>query len=307
MNARLSISSVLVALLIVAPTITGYETLGRFVVTVSRDDGTAVGGLGPDDFAIDIDGSRVSPTVVQSRLLSVLVLFDQSASATSAIPLGRVTDGIDSSLSRILQLGDLLRFGTVSGIVTINRHVAGVARTDLQLALRALPPPIDLGASPIWDAVEEGAGGFEGAGQGRLIVLVTDGRASANHVSAEDAARTALEHMVTVSVVDSGRNVVVRQDDSKALAVKPSEALEWISRMTGGRYYQDPYGSGRARVPSSIDSIVSRAVSDQRLHYQLAVPVPNDGRFHELHVQVTAPGRTVRAPLLVRVIGRQSR
>ena len=277
-----------------------HDGVARIAVTVTRGSSPAV-GLTVDDFVVVVDGSSVDAITVAPPLpLAVLVLVDRSESMAAFVERG--ANALDGQISGALKPGDAVRFGRVSNGVTIDPPIDGIASRDLRAAIRRWPDPPTFASSPLWDGVLQAARSFGDASHRHLITLVTDGRSTANHATVEEAAHAAVLAGAAVTIVDEGRTSVVYQDNRNPIAVRSSPALEWLSRLTGGRYYQDAYMLGRAYQPAYGD-LIATAIRDQRFHYQLTFPVPDDGKFHELRVRVTEPGTTVYAATLVKGSG----
>lgn len=273
---------------------------GRVAVIVTSESGSPVAGLTANDFSVAIDSHGADIVSVSStpEPLSLAVMFDHSASQAPNIPMRRLPEDVKDALLKVLRPGDSVRFGVMSGTVTM-RDAVGVTKRELESIIDKLPEPIAYGASPVWDAVDAGVRSLSSAPGRRLLVMATDGRATASRASAEDAARNAAMHHVAVSFVDEGTTSMLRQDTTSNIAVRASPVLEWVSRLTGGRYVQDPFAMGKAHRPSA-DSAIAQAVADERVHYTLTVAVPDDQKFHEIRVRVLLPGCTVRAPSVIR-------
>lgn len=272
---------------------------GRIVVTVTNEHGGPVAGLTADDFSVAVDshGADIVNVSSEPEPLSLAVIFDHSASQAGNLGMRRLPEDAKDALLKVVRPGDSVRFGVMSGTVTMRAPV-GVTKRELESVIDKLPEPVSYGASPLWDAVDAGVQSLASAPGRRLIVIATDGRSTGSRLSAEEAARNAALTHVAVSFIDEGGTSVLRQDTSSSIAVRASPVLEWVSRLTGGSYVLDPFATGQAhRVSASSE--IARAVADERVHYTLTVPVPDDQKFHEIRVRVLLPGCTVRAPSVI--------
>ena len=205
------------------------EAVATIAVTVSRGGGPAV-GLTADDFVVVVDGGSLDPITVEPPLpLAVLVLIDQSESMRP--PTRGPGRPLDGELSGALKPGDSVRFGRIGNGVTIDPPVPGITQKDLRNAIKAWPDPEEFAPSPLWDGVLQASRAFGDTSHRHLITLVTDGRSTANHASAEDAARAAIQARAAVSIIDEGRTSVINQDNRNAVAVRSSPVLEWLCQI----------------------------------------------------------------------------
>ena len=278
---------------------------GSIVLTVTGPDGAPVTGLTEDDFVVQVDKSTEALTSLSSVSLplTVLALFDQSSSVTDI--RGRLSTDAAETLAAALKPGDRLRVGVVAGTTTIGAPTP-LVRRDIESALRALPKAKSFAASPLWDDVEAGAHALAEDNGRRLLLLITDGRATASRLSTEQAATVAVMANVAVSTIDQGQQQSLLQDGTRVITVRSAPLLQFISRATGGVYYTDEPPVFRQQTPALILS-AGRAIRDQRATYQLTVPVADDKQLHPITVRVTRPGLVVHAPSVIHASGKTSR
>jgi len=291
--------------LLASPATMQRASTGSIVLTVTSADGTPVTGLTEDDFVVQVDKSTEALTAFSaaSLPLTMLALFDQSASVTDI--RGRLSIDVAETLAAALRPGDRLRVGTVAGTVTIGAPIS-LVRRDIESALRALPKPVPFAASPLWDAVNDGVRVLSGDTGRRLLLLITDGRATGSQLSTEQAATTAAVAGVAVSTIDQGQTQQLLQDGTRVITVRSAPLLQWMTRTTGGVYYTDDPPVFRQQTPALLLS-AGRAIRDQRATYQLTVPVADDQQFHPITVRVVRPGLVAHAPTVIRASKSTSR
>ncbi len=186
---------------------------------------------------------------------------------------------------------DRVHVGSFARQTSIGPALSGNPKDLLSAVRQALDPREEdtLGPSPIWDAIAGGRGAGKGRGPAG-VVLVTDGRATGNRLSPEEAAARAIAEGVAVSVVGEDWEMTIRQDANTGVRVRPGVALERIASATGGLYLPDP------DIPSAPGPILERLLADLHGRYTLGFTPPvRDGKLHELDVRVRRPGLKLRA------------
>jgi hypothetical protein len=90
------------------------------------------------------------------------------------------------------------------------------------------------GPSPIWDAIHETVGALEGFPGTRVVLLISDGRASGNVRGFQEAfARVRSSGVIFyVAALDASYNRRINEDRS----ADPTERLRALARATGGAY-----------------------------------------------------------------------
>ena len=301
-------------------------------------DWTIERGLGVTDFEVLSDNRDVPvlACVPVTGPAAVVVLIDASASMGTSpfsIPgtlppaemiamvrpratVGRVLEAMESSLIPALGPDVGAAFGRIAGTVEFTELLRR-DRADLKKAARVLlkpttgdvTKPFGVGPSPIWDAVD-GAVALLGSAVGRkTIILLTDGRASANATSVAGAVSRALEERVVVHVVSDALDLELRQSANTAARVRPDRLLEELASATGGAllpaYGPRPVNAWLRTAEDCrrwLGFVLARMVQEERCSYALTFEAPaDDGHSHRLSVRTTRPGLKVRAPAGYRV------
>lgn len=268
------------------------------VVTMVVDKaGHSVRGLALADFSVLIDNRPVDVARISAGPgpVGVALAVDRSSSmrislssaARSAPMWSRLLSG---EVRGVLHPGDELRastFGrdvTVSAPLTLSADALKKAGQVIDRDQSALSP------SPIWDAVVAAAQALSPSVTRRLVILMSDGRATGSRLSVDEAATGAAGAGVAVSVIDDSAPQRVSQERGLVAAVRPDRALAWIADVTGGAYLGGPKGG------TADGRLVIEAITALRDAYVLTVPAPADGKPHALLVRCTRAGATVRAP-----------
>lgn len=279
------------------------DATGSIVVTVTAANGESVAGLTVDDFSVAIDshGEDIVSFAAGPAALSAVVLLDQSGSVTEITKPD--TDPAVQALAVALRPEDRIQIGSIASGTSISPWTTPMKR-ELEAAFRALPKPAPFAASPIWDAVNAGVRALSAETGRRLVILVTDGRTTASRLSIDEAATAAINNHVAVSTIDRGRQQLLRQDNAGGIAVRATPSLLWISRGTGGLYYDDQPTAIPVKQ-SNVDLSIAHAIRDQRAAYTLTMAVPDDKKFHDIHVRCVDPTRVTHAPSVIRASTRQ--
>lgn len=129
---------------------------------------------------------------------------------------------------RVLNFGSGLR---LSSEWTSNRENVSAAMECGDLAF---------GPSPIWDAVYRGAEVLNDAAGAKAILMVTDGRASANQRSYQEALDQSRQSGVCVNIAVARMELRRTSPKPKTLHAErpgdPTERLKRLAEATGGRY-----------------------------------------------------------------------
>jgi len=180
--------------------------------------------------------------------VDVVLMVDVSASITRGAfksDASLITDAA-SALASVMAPGDTVRIGTFGTEVRLNQ--ATLRDPDaLHKAASALTGTIG-GASPLWDALDASALVLSTAGPRRAIIVLTDGRSSANRHAFGDVL-TKLEH-ARVAVFPIGL------ESGGAAQPDPTARLAYLADVTGGHY-----------VPArrkDVDAAVRQAVATLR-------------------------------------------
>jgi len=172
-------------------------------------------------------GSAGTPKVAPHPI-DVVLMIDVSASITRGAfksDASLITDAA-SALSSVMVAGDTARIGTFGTEVRLSP--AALKDPDaVHNAARALTDRIG-GASPLWDALDASALVLSTGGPRRGIIVLTDGRSSANRVAFGDVL-TKLEN-VRVAVFAIGL------ESGGAPEPNPTARLTYLADVTGGTY-----------------------------------------------------------------------
>jgi Ca-activated chloride channel family protein len=264
-------------------------------VAVESADGQAVAGLTKEDFAITSGGATPAIELFATsagQALSLVLLFDTSASVNDVISRGYVRSSVEKWFLPRLAPADRVHVGSFARQIAIGPPLAGTAKELPPVLRKALDPreADTFGPSPIWDAVAAAVENLATTEGRRAVLLLTDGRATGNRLSMEEAAALAVTAGVVVSVVGKDWEMTIQQDAKTGVRVRPGVALERIATITGGLYVRD---SG---IPAAPGETLTRLLTELRGRYTLGFRPPiRDGKPHELDIRVSRPGLTLRA------------
>jgi Ca-activated chloride channel family protein len=264
-------------------------------VAVESAGGQPVVGLTKDDFAI-ISGGATRPIELFAAeadpVLSIVLLFDTSASVDGVTRRSEVRASVEKWFLHRLEPRDRIHIGSFARETVIGPALSGNSKDLIGAIRKALDPreADTLGPSPVWDALAAAVATLANAEGRRAVLLLTDGRATGNRLSLEEAEARAVAAGVAVSVVGEDREMTIAQDATTGVRVRPGVALARIANITGGLYLPD------RDIPAAPGEILARLLADLRGRYTLGfLPPVRDGKPHELNVRVSRPGLTLRA------------
>jgi Mg-chelatase subunit ChlD len=180
--------------------------------------------------------------------IDVVLMVDVSGSITQGVfkrDASLITDAA-AALASAMAPGDTARVGTFGSEVRLNPEPLRDPEA-VHTAARALTAMIG-GASPLWDALDVSAVVLSTAGSRRGIIVLTDGRSSANKTSFADAL-TKLEH-ARVAVFAIGL------ESGGAPEPNPTARLSFLADVTGGAY--------RPAKRKEVEAAVTQAVAGLR-------------------------------------------
>ena len=275
-------------------------------VIVTTDTGEVVTNLTRDDFTIDADGRRreIASFSKGDAPLALALLIDRSAS----MQVPDLEAAITKPFIQSVKSADRVRIGTFADRVILTGPSPGT-RHDVHALVDAAFAPLGTDPSPIWDAVDEAVAALSSEPLRRAIILVTDGKSTANVRSLEEVVQHAVVEQVSVTVVDEGTQMQIRQVGPTVARVHPEAALEWMALTTGGLYLPDgPARSsargqqveerGRKVEKREPQPLLANAVAALHAPCLIGLSVPADGKFHSLAISVTRPLLTVSAPTI---------
>lgn len=283
-------------------------TITRDVIALD-DDGLPVTDLLPSEIEVLSDGVPV-PVIALSpapRELNLVLIVD----ATMSQPLKRyeIQNAVAGTWMRNLLPGDRARVAVLGSTTALGPWISA-DRVAEATALRALIGRAESEASPIWDAVALAVQALDSARRSKAVLLLTDGRATANRIGLDDAIRLAQEANVSVSVVSEGGDRVLPQGADPTARIRPSAGLEALAAATGGvflpdgvarrtlRPQEDPFAYVRelAQTPNRPGPLLAKLTSLLRQRYRLTFDGAADGRTHRLDVRTRRPGVAIKAP-----------
>lgn len=281
---------------------------GTVVVDVlaERADGSAALSLGRQDFEFTCDGAPCPATWLSGddQPLSIVLLLDASTSFWAAHGSDSVKQAVEQIFIPGLKPGDRARIGSITGKPYLSPSFTSDQKTLKDAAAKALSPSKAdrFGPSPIWDAVDSAIGALQNEPGRRVVMLITDGRATGDRLGLLDVIGHANAANVTIDAIgDEGKDELL-QEDKSVVRGGPGRALAALSGDTGGIYQKDtgtgllvPLESAAGNVPSgTLVQTIDRALT--RLHQMYRVgftPPARDNRQHTLEVHVAGPPLTI--------------
>ena len=294
-SVRIALASWFVVALAAAPRQSPVSPLVLVDVAVEGTDGVALTGLTKEDFAITAGGATPPIELFAAgaeQPLSIVLLFDTSASVNDVTSRGDVRASVEKWFLPRLAPGDRVHVGSFARQIAIGPALAGNPKELQPIIRKALDPreADTFGPSPIWDAVAAAVDALARTEGRRAVLLLTDGRATGNRLSLEEAEARAAAAGVAISVVGKDWEMVIQQDAKTGVRVRPGVALERIASITGGLYLPD------RGDPAAPGEILARLLADLRGRYTLGFTPPvRDGKPHELDIRVSRSGLTLRA------------
>ena len=281
-------------------------------VLVLAPDGQPVADLKQTDFELLSDNAPVpiASFAPSKSTLSAVMLVDGTASQ----PLKRyeIVTGVTTGFIANLQPGDRARMawlGTTPSLSPWLPADRNAAIAQVRTTLDRLP----IESSPIWDAIDLSVQALATAPEPRVLLLMTDGRATGNRISLDDAERKALAGHVSISAVSEGGEWLIPQFGGSTDRARSDASLRRLADETGGLYLPDgtarrtltarmnafAYVKELVNTPSLPAPLVTTIVSSLRTRYRIGFAGSGDDRVHTLEVRVKRPGGLeVHAPKL---------
>jgi len=218
--------------------------------------------------------------------LWVLLLIDASASAIESWDIS--TDSLTSFIPSI-------DYGLIANLSARDRLGLGVfarqthfglefghdksSLSDVERDALRMDDRDRIGPSPIWDAVDAATDVLASHAGQRVIILVTDGRATGNRKSLAAVIDHAMRSDVAVTVIPRGfATPMFTPPDVTANA--PGVNLMAMANATGGLFL-----SGGTQT-----SLFARALNQLHHSYMIGFAPPPDGTAHRLQVRVRRAG-----------------
>lgn len=274
-------------------------------VAVVNADGSPVAGLTTSDFELAIDGAPAPITGVTpvANAVSVAVVLD----ATTSQPLKRyeMNTALATQWLPSLQPTDRVNIGVVAAPLSLSGWMMPDPKAAGATA-RSLIDRAPIEPTPLWDAAIAAVDTLTAERNVKLVLIVSDGRSTANRLGLDDVADRASKAGVVVSSVGEGGERLLAQAGDPVARVRPDASLQWLADETGGMYLpdgvarrtmrpqQDPFAYVRELIatPSRPGPLMVQLTSAMRQRYRLAFPAPSDSRPHRLELRVNVPNVT---------------
>lgn len=295
----LAVSSVAVAMACVVtvarePDIVGPGHLAAAQVTVDVSvlsvTGDPVKGLSAADFEIYSDGRPVPITSCTPgpAPLNVVLLVDASGSMRWQMREEDVKDDVKDGFVPAVKTIDRVRIGSIGSQNYLSPSFTSNPQELKRAADRALDGYRNFQSpSPVWDAVYAAVETLSSVEGRRAIVLLSDGRATANRRSMEEVAEYAARFGVLINVGGEDSEHYIRQSQTEAVIVRAGAAMKAISELTGGFQMKET---------ANVREFFAGTLELMRHMYTLTFEAPvQDGDFHPLEVRVKRADGTIRA------------
>jgi hypothetical protein len=253
-------------------------------VVVTSDD-KPIGNLTTDMLRVAVDGRDVPVvSVAATGPLAVVAIFDLTTSVNMNWQWRR--GELNSAGERLvdrLRPGDRARIGAIGTTFLINPQFTAdeaVLKTALKRALNRPDDEIQ-GPSPIWDILWESIAALRQEQGRRAIVLLSDGRATANVRGFDEMMAEANAYDVAVSVIDEDQY----STPPLSAAGYPTPVLERLAARTGGSYTRDT----SVRALGKSRALMERLLTEFQRSWAVTFETEGDGRTHELSVKTADP------------------
>ena len=247
--------------------------------TVIDGSGRLVPDLTQEDFEIYDDGRRQALSIFRSDVqpLSVIVMLDTSGSMT--VHLDLLKHAAENFVIRLLPF-DRARVGSFSDKIDLSPTFT----SDRDALIRYLREGVDFGnPTRLWDAGMASMDALAEETNRRVVLLFTDGDDTASQdASLGDLLRRAQAEDYMFYGIGLRSQVMGR-------TTRPDPGLRRLATETGGGYFE-------LKSTDELGSTFSRVADELHRQYVLGFTPENlDGKVHELKIEVTRPGMTVRA------------
>jgi VWFA-related protein len=206
-------------------------------VAVLSATGEPVTGLSADDFEIYSDGRQVPIASCEpgSPQLNVVLLVDASGSMRWQMRDEDVKDDIKEGFVPAVKPNDRVRIGSIGGQNYLSPAFTSNPQELKRAADRALERYRNFQSpSPVWDAVYSAAEALSTVEGRRAILLLSDGRATANRRSVQEVGEYAARLGVLVNTGGEDSEQFIRQSQTEAVIVSAGVGMKWIADLTGG-------------------------------------------------------------------------
>lgn len=267
-----------------------------------------IANLTKNDIEVTSDGAPVpiASFAPAPPEVTMMLLVDMSTSQ----PLKRyeVHAAIANDWLPNLLPADRVRVGVIGSPPAFGSWLTG----DRSMNVRSARATVDLALSepsPIWDSTSSAVQMLAGERGTRMIVLVSDGRATANTIGVDELARRAVAADVTIAVISEGTEVLVPQVGGPLMRIRTDATLRSLADATGGLYLEDGAATRVAsprldafawawdlvHKPNQPGKVLARLMTATRGRYRLTFDGTADRKVHTLEVRVKTDGAVVRA------------
>jgi VWFA-related protein len=259
-------------------------------VAVLSATGEPVKGLSAADFEIYSNGRPVPIASCEpgSPRLNVVLLVDASASMRWQMRDEDVKEDVKEGFVPAVKPNERARIGSIGG----QNYLSPAFTSNPQELKRAADRALDdyknfRSPSPIWDAVYSAIDALSDADGRRAILLLSDGRATANRRSVQEVGEYAARFGVLVNIGGEDSEQYIRQSRTEAVVVRAGVGMKWINDLTGGFQMREK-GTFREFLVGTLEQL--------RSMYTLSFDAPIlDGDFHALEVRVKRADGSIRA------------
>jgi VWFA-related protein len=265
--------------------------------TVRDGGGRLVTNLTQQDFSVFDNGKAQPLTSFSSEIqpVSIVVMLDRSVSMAQRFEQTRL--GVEQFIGKLLP-ADEARIGTFGLEIRIRPDEFTGDHNVLRVALgEALQ---EVGASPVWTAVDKSLAALSNARSRRVVLLFSDGynapafnqfRADISDVLRRAERDEAMVYVIAVAGqnVQTTPGILGRSQFAVPTVEPPHPDLKKIADQTGGGYIE---------LAKKEDLAARFAEVAEELHRQYLLGFSAeklDGKTHKLDVKIGKSGLTVRA------------
>jgi VWFA-related protein len=259
-------------------------------VAVLSATGGSVKGLSAADFEIYSNGRPVPIASCEpgSPQLNVVLLIDASGSMRWQMRDEDVKEDVKEGFVPAVKPNERIRIGSIGSQNYLSPAFTSNPEELKRAADRALDGHKNFQSpSPIWDVVYAAVDALSAVEGRRAILLVSDGRATANRRSVQEVGEYAARFGVLVNVGGEDSEQFIPQGQNQAIVVRAGVGMKWIADLTGG-FQMRENGTFREFFGGTLEQL--------RNMYTLSFDAPIlDGDFHALEVRVKRADGSIRA------------
>jgi hypothetical protein len=286
----------------------GSATVTRDVIALNAD-GQPVADLTQDDFEVLVDRRPASVARVARTPAAVTVIMLVDGTASQPLKRYELLASVQAGLIPSLLPGDRARLALLGSPTTFGSWLPADRAAALNAARVFLDRPT-LEPSPIWDAVDAAVTRLLESPEPRVLLLMSDGRSTANTIGFDEAARRTVAAGVTISVVSEGGEWLIPQFGDAPDRARSDLSLRALADLTGGMFLEDgtarrtlkpqmnafAYVRELVNTPSKPAPLVSSLMAALRQRYRITFAAEADGLTHALEMRTKRQDVTIRAP-----------